>query len=142
MPARKPAYVYVIATCDRGAFKTYVGWTPDLDARLAAHNEGKGAKATRGRRWTIIYAERCRSPRLAMSREWHLKRDRRFRRALAEPFKSGRATARSPRELRRRAEHPVELRSRPAHRAADHERRPVKARPQRAHRPRRQRHPP
>lgn len=100
MSARKAAYVYVIATCDRRAFKTYVGWTLDLDARLLAHNEGKGAKATRGRRWTIIYAERFRSPRAAMSREWHLKQDRKLRKAIAAPFKPVRPAAQPRRRLK------------------------------------------
>ncbi len=47
--------------------------------RRAAHNAGKGARATRGRQWELLYAERYRNRGEAMSREWHLKRDRRFR---------------------------------------------------------------
>ena len=86
-----PAFVYVIATIGPGAFRTYVGWTTDLDRRLAAHNAGKGAKSTRGRTWVLIHSERCKSRRAAMSREWYLKRDRTFRKALADAFKSKRA---------------------------------------------------
>ena len=40
-------YVYLLQTCDEGLAKSYVGWTVDLDKRLAAHNDGSGAKATR-----------------------------------------------------------------------------------------------
>jgi len=40
-------WVY-IARCADGTL--YCGSTPDLDARLRAHNEGAGAKYTRGRR--------------------------------------------------------------------------------------------
>ena len=60
-----------------------MGWTVDLEARLARHNTGKGARATRGRTWVILYAEKYRIRGEAMSREWHLKRDRRFRKALS-----------------------------------------------------------
>ena len=73
-------FVYVLGSGDGGTgYRTYVGWTDDLDARLARHNSGKGARATRGRQWVLLYAERYRNRGAAMSREWHLKRDRRFR---------------------------------------------------------------
>jgi putative endonuclease len=62
--------------------KTYVGWTIDLERRLAEHNAGKGAKSTRGRSWVLIYAERYETQHEAMSREWHLKRDRALRKQL------------------------------------------------------------
>ena len=53
----------------------YTGWTNDLARRLRAHNAGRGAKYTRGRRpVTLVYAEECVSKEAAMSREWHLKR--------------------------------------------------------------------
>ena len=76
-------FVYVLGRCGKSAFRTYVGWTTDLDRRLAAHNSGKGARSTRGQVWTLLYAERHATRRDAMSREWHLKRDRRFRKALS-----------------------------------------------------------
>ena len=71
------AFVYVLGCAEAGL--TYVGWTNDLDRRLARHNAGVGAKSTRGRVWRLLYAERCESQRAAMSREWTLKRDRAFR---------------------------------------------------------------
>jgi putative endonuclease len=39
-------YVYMLE-CSDGSI--YIGITNDIDARLAAHNSGKGAKYTRGR---------------------------------------------------------------------------------------------
>lgn len=80
-------YVYILGSLGAGGPRTYVGWTHDLDARLIAHNSGKGAKSTRGRTWALLYAERLPTRNEAMSREWHLKRDRTLRRAvLADAF--------------------------------------------------------
>ena len=76
-------YVYVLGTVTHNRHLTYVGWTDDVARRLAQHNSGKGARTTRGRIWVLLYSERCASRRHAMSREWHLKRDRAFRRKLA-----------------------------------------------------------
>lgn len=75
-------YIYVLGTKGRRAPQTYVGWTTDLDTRLARHNAGVGAKSTRGRAWVLLYAERFKTRSAAMSREWELKRDREFRKAL------------------------------------------------------------
>jgi putative endonuclease len=76
-------YVYVLGTLTAGRHLTYVGWTNDVTRRLIQHNNGKGARSTRGRTWVLLYSERCASRRHAMCREWHLKRDRVFRRQLA-----------------------------------------------------------
>lgn len=76
-------FVYVLGCSSAGRYLTYVGWTLDLDRRLAQHNAGIGARSTRGRSWVLIHSERFTSRQEAMSREWHLKRDRSFRRSLA-----------------------------------------------------------
>ena len=73
------AYVYVLGSCSKNRHLTYVGWTNDVARRLAQHNAGKGARTTRGRAWVLLHSECCKSKRAAMSREWHLKRDRAFR---------------------------------------------------------------
>jgi putative endonuclease len=75
-------FVYVLGSADKKRRLTYVGWTNDLDRRLARHNAGKGARSTRGRIWTLLYSEQHRTRGEAMSREWHLKRDRTFRKRL------------------------------------------------------------
>ena len=75
-------FVYVLRSIDDGPIKTYVGWTNDLDKRLSRHNEGLGARSTRGRTWELIYVERYLTRGDAMSREWHLKRDRGLRARL------------------------------------------------------------
>ena len=76
-------FVYLLGSNGGAGLKTYVGWTNDLERRLAMHNAGKGARSTRGRMWVLLYAERYATRAEAMSREWHLKRDRSFRKRLA-----------------------------------------------------------
>lgn len=76
-------FVYVLGTATGNGPLTYVGWTHDVARRLAQHNAGKGARFTRGRVWVLLHSEPCASRRHAMSREWHVKRDRAFRKALA-----------------------------------------------------------
>ena len=75
-------FVYVLGCSDRHGTRTYVGWTNDMAGRLKRHNAGKGARSTRGRVWLVLYAERFASRQEAMSREWYLKRNRRFRKKL------------------------------------------------------------
>jgi putative endonuclease len=77
-------FVYVLECGDGDVRRSYVGWTVDLDQRLAKHNAGTGARSTRGRVWKLLYAEVYTTRREAMSREWHLKRDRAFRKLLLE----------------------------------------------------------
>jgi putative endonuclease len=79
---KKAFYVYVLGSPAQRGWRTYTGWTTDLESRLAKHNCGAGAKATRGRSWVFLYAERHPTRHDAMSREWHLKRDRTFRKSL------------------------------------------------------------
>jgi putative endonuclease len=72
----------VLGSQGEGGYRTYVGWTTDLERRLEKHNSGAGARSTRGRQWTLLYAERYQNRGEAMSREWHIKRDRKFRDSL------------------------------------------------------------
>ena len=77
------AFVYVLLSRNKPK-RTYVGWTLDLERRVAQHNSGKGARTTRGGTWLLIYAERYRTRNAAMHREVFLKRDRDFRKLLRE----------------------------------------------------------
>ncbi len=79
------AFVYVLMTRNPGGRTiTYVGWTLDLDRRLAEHNGlgTRGAKSTRARNWALIYAEKHRTRKGAMKREFKLKHDKSFRARL------------------------------------------------------------
>lgn len=53
----------------------YTGWTNDITHRLKMHNEGKGAKYTRGRGPVeLVYLEEFDTKQEAMSREAKIKR--------------------------------------------------------------------
>lgn len=77
-------FVYVLGSRDKKRHLTYVGWTNDIDRRLAQHNAGTGARSTRGRTWILLHSESFATRNEAMSREWRLKRDRAFRKQLAQ----------------------------------------------------------
>ena len=65
-------YVYLLRCSDNSI---YCGWTTDLNARLAAHNSGHGAKYTRSRLPVeLVYYEEYEDKTEALSREWHIKR--------------------------------------------------------------------
>jgi len=67
---------YLLATCDTGSQKTYVGITPDLDRRLNQHNglQSGGAKATHGRTWErVCHVRGFPDHRAALQFEWRWK---------------------------------------------------------------------
>jgi putative endonuclease len=81
-------FVYVIGSRRKKDSRTYVGWTTNLERRLQRHNAGIGAKSTRGRKWMLLYSERCKTRSEAMSREWYIKRDRKFRTTLRQTIRT------------------------------------------------------
>tara|TARA_B100000035_G_scaffold234253_1_gene202550 strand:- start:116 stop:361 length:246 start_codon:yes stop_codon:yes gene_type:complete len=58
---------------------TYVGYTNNLPKRIRLHNSGNGAKFTRGRKWILIYKEKFKSKKEAISREYYIKKNRTLR---------------------------------------------------------------
>jgi putative endonuclease len=64
-------FVYILRCADD---TLYTGFAKDLAARVAAHNLGRGAKYTAGRRPVqLVYAERRRTRGAALRREHQLK---------------------------------------------------------------------
>lgn len=64
-------YVYILRCADG---TLYTGYTNDLKARIARHNNGRGAKYTRSRcPVTLVYKKGFRSLGKALSREYALK---------------------------------------------------------------------
>ena len=72
-------FVYVLGSYKKKKLNTYVGYTNNLEKRLNLHNKGKGAKFTRGRTWKIIYSEKFLTKKEAISREYYIKKNRKFR---------------------------------------------------------------
>ena len=77
-----PCYVYVLCSKSKEVCTTYVGWTTNLEKRLDKHNNGTGARSTRGRQWRLLYVEQYYDRSEAMSREYAIKHDRNFRKLL------------------------------------------------------------
>lgn len=65
-------YTYIVKCKDD---TLYTGWTNDLEKRVNAHNDGKGAKYTKSRKpVALVYYEAFQTKEEAMSREYHIKR--------------------------------------------------------------------
>lgn len=65
-------FVYILRCADESF---YVGITQDLDARLKAHNDGRGATYTFKRRpVSLVYSERYELDTQGVARERQLKR--------------------------------------------------------------------
>jgi len=71
-------YVYMLKSLSRRPV-TYVGYTNNLEKRIALHNSNKGAKFTRGKKWKLIYKEKYNSKKEAISREYYIKKNRTLR---------------------------------------------------------------
>jgi len=67
-----------------GVKKTYVGYTNNLESRLAKHNNNKGAKSTKGYKWVLIYSKKFKNKNEAMSYEYELKNNKTLRKKLLE----------------------------------------------------------
>jgi putative endonuclease len=66
------AVVYILQCADG---TLYTGWTTDLERRLRAHNSGRGAKYTRGRRPVrLVYQEEQPTRSAAQRREAAIRR--------------------------------------------------------------------
>ena len=64
-------YTYILKCADG---TLYCGWTNDLEKRLRAHNEGKGAKYTKSRLPVIlVYFEKFETKVEAQKREYQIK---------------------------------------------------------------------
>ena len=79
--------VYLLISSYKSRVFTYVGYTKNLKNRLNLHNISRGAKYTRGKKWIVFHKEIYNSKSKAMSREYELKKDRKFRKILRDKFK-------------------------------------------------------
>lgn len=64
-------YVYILKCADNSL---YTGWTNNLEKRIKAHSNGKGAKYTKARLpIELVYFEEYQDKREAMKREYAIK---------------------------------------------------------------------
>ena len=79
-------YVYFIKTLDGYPTKTYVGYTNNLNKRLEKHNSNLGAKSTKGYKWEFVYKKKFYLKSKALSFEYKLKKDTKFRNKIKINF--------------------------------------------------------
>ena len=81
-------YVYLIVTHRKDKLISYVGYTSDLSVRLKLHNQGKGAKFTKGNFWKVIYKKKYKSKSIAMKNEYILKKNYKLRKKIIRLYNS------------------------------------------------------
>ena len=79
-------FVYLIINIKNNKSTSYVGYTNNLKNRILLHNKSKGAKFTRGRKWTLIYKRCYKTKSLAMKNEYLLKKNRIKRNIIKKKF--------------------------------------------------------
>ena len=77
-------FVYLIVSKNKGKKVSYVGYTKNLTNRILLHNNGKGAKFTKGRIWKLIYYKKYKTKSEAMIEENKLKKNYRLRNLLKQ----------------------------------------------------------
>ena len=79
-------FVYLLININKNKATSYVGYTNDLVKSLALHNKSKGAKFTKGRKWTLIYKKCYKTKSLAMKDEYILKKNQKKRNLIKKKF--------------------------------------------------------
>ena len=78
-------YVYMLKSSDIKPI-TYVGYTNNIKNRIKLHNNGKGAKFTKGRKWSLAYIKKFTSKKKAMREEYKLKKNYKLRNKIKSKF--------------------------------------------------------
>ena len=82
-------YFFVYLICSKNnnnSLTSYVGYTNNLKKRINLHNTSKGAKFTRGRKWSLVYKKRFKNKVEAMKYEYILKKDYKLRKKIKLNF--------------------------------------------------------
>jgi putative endonuclease len=77
-------FVYLIISKSKKKKISYVGYTNNLTNRILLHNNGKGAKFTKGRKWKLIYYKKYKTKSEAMIEENKLKKNYKLRKLLKQ----------------------------------------------------------
>jgi putative endonuclease len=78
-------FVYMLLSQDINKH-SYVGSTNNLEKRLKLHNEGKGAKYTKGRNWKVIYKKKYKNKSEALKEEYVLKKNYKLRKKIKKKY--------------------------------------------------------
>ena len=81
-------YVYLLISINTVKPISYVGYTSNLSKRLELHNNGKGAKFTKGRKWKLIFSKKYNSKNKAMTEEYKLKNNKFLRKNIKEKYQN------------------------------------------------------
>ena len=79
-------YVYMLISLNTKKKISYVGYSLNPKKRLMIHNEGKGAKFTRGKKWKIIFIKKLLSKNDALKFEYSLKKNIKLRNKIKKKF--------------------------------------------------------
>ena len=79
--------VYLILSKKVNKYRSYVGYTKNINNRLHLHNNSKGAKFTRGRKWKVVYLRKYKSKVMAMKEEYKLKKNYKLRKEIISLYK-------------------------------------------------------
>lgn len=80
-------HVYLIVSKVKKRTISYVGYTNNVEKRLKLHNQGKGAKFTRGKKWKLVYLKKYASKSKAMIEEYKLKKNSKLRNQIKSDAK-------------------------------------------------------
>ena len=79
-------YIYLIITKRLNRYITYVGYTNNIVKRVILHNSSRGAKFTKGSKWTLIFQKKFDTKNIAMREEYKLKKDYKLRKYLKNKY--------------------------------------------------------
>jgi putative endonuclease len=75
-------FVYLIVSKNKKRTISYVGYTNNIKKRLKDHNNSKGAKFTKGRKWKLAYYKSYDNKIVAMKEEYKLKNNYKLRNTI------------------------------------------------------------
>ena len=81
-------YVYLILSKKNNKYRSYVGYTINIEKRLHLHNNSKGAKFTKGNIWKLIYFKKYKEKIIAMREEYKLKKNYKLRNKIKSQYMS------------------------------------------------------
>ena len=79
-------YVYLILSKKINNYTSYVGYTNNVENRIALHNSSKGAKFTRGKKWKLIYFKKYYNKSIAMKEEFKFKKNYKLRKQIISKY--------------------------------------------------------